>query len=81
MKPIVDYCRRRGLYLIEDLAHCPGNHYADGPAFGSVGDLVVLSFSRDKQVDAVAGGALIVRNKDLSLSARFPRGRLPTLVS
>ena len=60
VQPLVDYCRRHKLLIIEDLAHCPSNQYADGAAFGSVGDLVVLSFSRDKQIDVVSGGALIV---------------------
>ncbi len=63
---IADYCRRHKLFLIEDLAHCPSNQYADGLNFGEVGDLVVLSFGRDKQVDAVNGGALIVRNPALA---------------
>lgn len=65
IKPILNYCRRHNLYLIEDLAHCPDNQYADGTPFGTVGDLVVLSFGRDKQIDVVNGGALIGRNLDL----------------
>ena len=55
---IVNYCRHHKLYIIEDLAHCPSNQYADGTNFGKIGDLVVLSFGRDKQIDAVNGGAL-----------------------
>ncbi|MYB40517.1 peptidoglycan bridge formation glycyltransferase FemA/FemB family protein [Candidatus Saccharibacteria bacterium] len=72
VKPLVDYCRRHKLLIIEDLAHCPANRYADGAAFGSVGDLVVLSFGRDKQIDAVSGGALIARNPELAEKADAP---------
>ena len=72
VKPLADYCRRHKLLIIEDLAHCPANNYADGPAFGSVGDLVVLSFGRDKQIDAVSGGALIVRRQELAAKVDAP---------
>lgn len=63
IKPIADYCRRHKITLIEDLAHCPDNRYADGPAFGKTGDFVVLSFGETKQIDVVSGGALIVRDQ------------------
>ena len=59
-------------FLIEDLAHCPGNRYADGPAFGSLGELVILSFGRDKQIDVVGGGALIVRRPQLAKAVEVP---------
>ena len=63
IKPIVNYCKRHDLVLIEDLAHSPDNHYLDDEAFGMVGDFVILSFGNSKQIDAVGGGALIVRNQ------------------
>lgn len=47
--------------LIEDLAHSIGQTYTDGREMGTVGDLVMLSFGRDKLIDVVSGGALIVR--------------------
>ena len=56
-------CRKHKLILIEDLAHCVGTVYEDGREAGTVGDFVVLSFSQDKMIDAVSGGALVVRNK------------------
>jgi len=59
-------CKERKIVLVEDLAHSIGCRYAGagfGPAeAGTVGDFVILSFSQDKIVDAVSGGALIVRN-------------------
>lgn len=60
---IQQICRKNNLILIEDLAHCVGTKYVDGREAGMVGDLVILSFSQDKIIDAVSGGALIVRNK------------------
>ena len=56
-------CKEYGVVLIEDLAHSIGITYTSGQEAGTVGDFVVLSFSQDKVVDAVAGGALIIRNK------------------
>lgn len=63
MKKISDYCKRNNIYLIEDLAHSVGIKYDDGKEAGKVGDFVALSFSQDKIIDAVSGGALIIRNK------------------
>jgi dTDP-4-amino-4,6-dideoxygalactose transaminase len=50
--------------LIEDLAHSAGAKYPDGREVGTVGDYTILSFSQDKIVDAVSGGALITRTKN-----------------
>ncbi len=63
IEPIAKLCRQKGIVLIEDLAHSVGAVYANGKEAGSVGDFVVLSFSQDKMIDAISGGALIVRNK------------------
>lgn len=52
-------CKKNKLVLIEDLAHSFGLVYDDGREAGTVGDFVMLSFGRDKVVDAVSGGALI----------------------
>lgn len=47
-------CKEKNIVLIEDLAHSIN---------GKHGDFVCLSFSQDKIIDAVSGGALIIRNK------------------
>lgn len=60
---ITKVCRENNIILIEDLAHSVGTTYVNGKETGTVGDFVVLSFSQDKIIDAVSGGALIVRNK------------------
>ncbi|MBI4091711.1 MAG: DegT/DnrJ/EryC1/StrS aminotransferase family protein, partial [Candidatus Levybacteria bacterium] len=63
IEKIEKLCRNHKLILIEDLAHCAGTVYKDGREAGTVGDFVALSFSQDKIIDAVSGGALIVRNR------------------
>ena len=63
IEKIEKLCRKHKLILIEDLAHCVETVYRDGREAGTVGDFVVLSFSQDKIIDAVSGGALLVRNK------------------
>lgn len=55
------------IVLIEDLAHSAGAQYADGREVGTVGDITMLSFGRDKAIDSVNGGALVVRNRADSL--------------
>jgi perosamine synthetase len=53
--------KKFGLIVIEDLAHAVGTTYKDGRQAGTVGDYTALSFSQDKMLDAVSGGALIIR--------------------
>ena len=72
IKPIAAYCRRHRIVLIEDLAPCPGNRYPDGSPFGSQGQLVILSFGCDKQIDVVNGGALVVRDQSLGVGVQAP---------
>ncbi|HMQ96306.1 MAG TPA: aminotransferase class V-fold PLP-dependent enzyme [Candidatus Saccharibacteria bacterium] len=59
--------------IIEDLAHSVGQTYADGRLAGTVGDAVMLSFGRDKIIDAVNGGALVIRNSALSSNITSPK--------
>lgn len=61
IEKIKKVCDKFRLTLIEDLAHCVGTKYKNGQEAGSAGDLVALSFSQDKMVDAVSGGALVSR--------------------
>ena len=71
-------CEQHGAVLIEDVAHSLGQIYSDGREVGTVGALVMLSFGRDKIIDAVNGGALIVRNKRLLAHIEEPT-LLPSL--
>jgi len=63
IEKIAKICKEKDLILIEDLAHSVGTIYENGKEAGSVGDFVVLSFSQDKIIDTISGGALIIRNK------------------
>lgn len=63
IEKIAKICRENNIILIEDIAHSVGTTYANGKEAGTIGDFVVLSFSQDKIIDAVSGGALIIRNK------------------
>lgn len=65
VEKIADICKKNNLFLIEDLAHCIGTRYINGKEAGSIGDFVTLSFSQDKVIDAVSGGALIIKNKKI----------------
>ena len=62
-------CREHDIPLIEDLAHSIGARYADGREAGTVGDFVIFSFSQDKVIDAVSGGALVLRNQNYHVEA------------
>ena len=60
------FAKERGLVLIEDLAHCVGRFYPDGREAGTVGELTVLSFGKEKSIDVVNGGAVVVRNSQIA---------------
>lgn len=61
IRSLEQFSRRQSMVIIEDLAHSVGAVYDDGRMVGTVGDFTMLSFSQDKTLDAVAGGALIDR--------------------
>ncbi|MDP2637533.1 MAG: DegT/DnrJ/EryC1/StrS family aminotransferase [Candidatus Levybacteria bacterium] len=65
---ITQICKEKDVVLIEDLAHCIGTKYPNGKEAGTIGELITLSFSQDKVIDAVSGGALIIRNKQFNNS-------------
>lgn len=64
LEKIVNLCRQYNLVLIEDCAHALGARYR-GKKVGTFGDLVMLSFGRDKAVSSVSGGALLASNGQL----------------
>lgn len=63
IEKISKVCKEKKIVLIEDLAHSIGTVYKNGKEAGTLGDFVVLSFSQDKVIDGISGGALIIRNK------------------
>lgn len=70
IKRIRTWCDQHDVWLIEDLAQAAGGSDTTGTPLGSVADVVVLSFGRDKVIDGVAGGAVILRHPDLELLSR-----------
>ena len=61
MREIERIAKKYSLTIIEDLAHCAGVRYPDGREVGTVGAATVLSFGKDKSIDTVSGGAVIMR--------------------
>lgn len=75
---IAAYCKKNNIYLIEDLAHCVGTVYDNKKLAGTVGDAIIFSFGRDKIIDAVAGGAVLIKRpqnnivlKNITLSQKI----------
>ena len=58
---IEKFAKQHNLTIIEDLAHCAGVKYTDGREAGTVGAAAALSFGKDKSVDTISGGAVILR--------------------
>ncbi len=73
IEEILKICKEKGIILIEDLAHCAGGKYVNKKEIGTIGDLTVLSFSQDKIIDGISGGAVVIRNKKYQL--RFNRSQ------
>lgn len=59
---IEKFAKKHNLVIIEDLAHCAGVKYADGREAGTVGAAAALSFGKDKAIDTISGGAVILRH-------------------
>ena len=55
------FAKKHGLTIFEDLAHSAGVRYPDGREIGTVGVAAALSFGKDKAVNTISGGAVILR--------------------
>ncbi|MDN3687842.1 dTDP-4-amino-4,6-dideoxygalactose transaminase [Cyclobacterium jeungdonense] len=66
MEPILDLCKKYGLFLIEDAAAALDGYYLakDGDALplGSMGDFATFSFHETKNISCGEGGLLVVNN-------------------
>lgn len=74
IEAIQELCKKSNIPLVEDLAHSVGAVYKNGKEAGTVGDMVALSFSQDKMIDAVSGGALIIRNDKYKKNIQVAHG-------
>ncbi|TSC94253.1 MAG: DegT/DnrJ/EryC1/StrS aminotransferase family protein [Parcubacteria group bacterium Licking1014_1] len=62
IKVIANYCKKNGIVLIENCAHCFGTKY-NGRAIGTFGDYSI--FSIRKNLPLPHGGALIINNNSI----------------
>lgn len=61
IEKIEKFATDKGLLIVEDLAHSAGIKYPDGRVAGTVGVATVLSFGKDKAINAISGGAVVLR--------------------
>jgi len=64
IEEVLEITRNKKLLFIEDCAHCLGAEYK-GKKLGTYGDAAIFSFGREKVISSLAGGAIIVGNKQL----------------
>ncbi len=55
------WCTKHHLFLLEDLAQGFGGIAADGSYLGTQADAIVLSFGKNKVLDATGGGACLLK--------------------
>ncbi|HCI56299.1 MAG TPA: aminotransferase [Bacteroidales bacterium] len=63
MDPIIEICRKRNLFLIEDCAQSHGAEYK-GKKTGNFGDLAAFSFYPTKNLGCLGDGGAIVTNNE-----------------
>ncbi len=66
---IAEYCRKHGIFLIEDCAHAHGAQW-NGKKTGSWGDAGVYSFYATKTISTGEGGMLVSKHPELIDFAR-----------
>jgi dTDP-4-amino-4,6-dideoxygalactose transaminase len=72
MPAIVDFCLKRGLKLIEDVAHAPGAKVG-GRSCGTWGDIGCFSFFSNKNLSIGEGGMVTSCNPSLIQRLRYLR--------
>lgn len=73
MDPIMDICRRKNLFLIEDCAQAHGAEYK-GRKVGTFGDMAAFSFYPTKNLGCLGdGGALVTNNSEYFAKVRMLR--------
>ena len=73
---LLDICRARGAYLIEDCAQCVGGRW-QGRRVGTFGDIGFLSLGRSKNLRGYAGGVVWTTRPDLVGPLREEFEQLP----
>lgn len=73
MEDIVELCKRKNLYLVEDCAQCHGAKF-DGQVTGTFGDIGCFSFYPSKNLGAFGdAGAITTNNKELADNIKILR--------
>ena len=65
MDAVLEFSRRRGLYVVEDAAQGLGVTF-EGQPVGGIGDVGTLSFYADKTITTGEGGMILTNNDDLA---------------
>ncbi len=71
-----EIAKKKGILLIEDCAHSFGGWQESNP-LGTLGDLAILSFGRDKTISSIFGGAVVSKNAKLIGKIRARQKALP----
>jgi dTDP-4-amino-4,6-dideoxygalactose transaminase len=69
---IADWCRDRGLWLVEDAAHAHGSSL-DGRSAGTFGTAAAFSFYPTKVITSGEGGMILTADADIDADARIYR--------
>jgi len=69
MNPVIEFCQRFGLKLIEDTAELIGQTYY-GKSCGSFGDISTVSFYPNKHITTGEGGMILTDDDDLAAKCR-----------
>lgn len=69
LKPLLEICRLKGIYIIEDAAEVHGARY-DEKLAGSFGDISTFSFYANKIVTTGEGGMILTNNRRIAAKAR-----------
>ena len=70
IEEILDFCKSRDLYLIEDAAQGLGSKYKNGMPVGSLSFASSISFSMPKIISTGQGGVVLTNNKDFERGLR-----------
>jgi len=75
MDQIVGIAKKHNLFVIEDCAHTIGGMYKE-QKLGSLGDVGIFSFGRDKAFSSVFGGIVITSRKNIGKQLKVFQGNL-----
>ena len=73
---IMSIAKKHNLFVIEDCAHSLGAEYKN-KKIGTLGDVSLFSFGRDKVVSSVSGGMVITANSELGNKIKEFRNQMP----